>query len=188
MQNTLGQEKYNEYIEAMNIPQEDAFSQESNYKVAIRNYTSRRYIDINVDLRNEQDDIKHVNAVTILSEALEYFEPYSESFVIRWSNLSVELLQQIGEIGSIIFESGFTSCSANPDYPMEGKEYKLIIEHYNGVFIGEYSEYPLEEEVLIPASSYFIVEDFDEAEKTVVLRQLEPNAKELDEFDVGEQI
>ena len=67
----------------------------------------------------------------------------------------------------------FTSTSANPKFYFPGCKHKLIIEHYNGRYIAPWSRYDEEEdEVLIPAQSYFITKGFNAEEDTFLLKQL----------------
>lgn len=175
MRKVLGLSDYEAFIDELQIPEEEMHTQESNYKVAIMNYTSRRFLDINIGIRDDETDPKHVRARTLLFEALIYFPVYPEGTVIRWSNLSPELLEQVKVPGNIIFEKAFTSTSANLDYtPHDAKEYKLQICHYNGRYIGEFAtqEHRHEEEVLIPAFSFFRVDSFCETTKFIELTQL----------------
>lgn len=187
---TVGRAKYEEYVEALNIPFENAYDEETNFKVAIRNYTSRRFIDINVDIRDESEHLKHLNAVKLLRQSLDSMDVYQGDFVIRWTNLKDVLVEQMTTEGNIIFEPGFTSTSANPNFEMLGKdyEYKVVIEHFNGVYIADYSEYPSEEEVLIPASSFYRVAGYDDENKTIYLTQLDPNSEEVNTEYAGDEL
>ncbi|MBF4337355.1 ADP-ribosyltransferase domain-containing protein [Vibrio anguillarum] len=173
MLEVIGRAEFERHATELQIPLEEFNSQLANFKVAIRNYTSRRFLDINSGIRNDEDDPKHVRAVKVLLEALEGLDVYEGQYVVRWTNLSDELLEKIKVVGTVIFEKGFTSTSANEDFELHPpKEYKIVIRHYNGKYIGGFSEFPHEEEVLIPAFSFFRVEGFDEDTKTVYLDQL----------------
>ena len=173
MLEVIGRYEFEKHAEELQIPMDILHTKLSNYKVAIRNYTSRRFLDINGDIRSDETNSKHIRAVKLLVEALDNLEVYDKEFVVRWSNLSDELVEKIKNVGSIIYEKGFTSTSANSEFELSTpKEYKIVIQHYNGKYIGEFSEFPHEEEVLIPPFSFFKVKDFDEQNKTVYLEQL----------------
>ncbi|WP_336932747.1 ADP-ribosyltransferase [Vibrio cholerae] len=173
MLEVIGRSEFERHANELQIPLQELNTQLTNYKVAIRNYTSRRFLDINSGIRNDENHTKHIRAVRLLSEALDFLDVYGGEYVVRWSNLSDELIQKIKVKGTVIFEKGFTSTSANKNFVLEPpKEYKIVIRHYNGRYIGNFSEFPNEEEVLIPALSFFRVEGFDEETKTVYLDQL----------------
>ncbi|HGS5122698.1 TPA: ADP-ribosyltransferase domain-containing protein [Vibrio parahaemolyticus] len=188
MLEVIGRAEFERHADELQIPFEELNSQLTNYKVAIRNYTSRRFLDINSGIRNEEDDPKHIRAVKVLLEALECLDVYEGEYVVRWTNLSAELLEKVKVTGTIIFEKGFTSTSANDEFELNPpKEYKIVIRHYNGKYIGGFSEFPHEEEVLIPAFSFFRVEGFDEDTKTVYLDQLADSQIELAGVMGGEE-
>ncbi|MGN2670320.1 ADP-ribosyltransferase domain-containing protein [Aliivibrio fischeri] len=176
MLEVIGKAEFERHADLLQIPLHELNSKLSNYKVAIRNYTSRRFLDINTGIRFNESNPKHLKAVKLLLEALDCLDTYDGEYVVRWSNLSEELLQKVKTVGNVIFEKGFTSTSANIEFEHNPqKEYKIVIRHYNGKYIGAFSEFPHEEEVLIPAFSFFRVEGFDEESKTLYLDQLAGN-------------
>lgn len=188
MLEVIGRYEFERHASELQIPSEELSSQLTNYKVAIRNYTSRRYLDINSGIRHDEDNPKHIRAVQVLVEALNCLDVYEGEYVVRWSNMSEELLEQVKVVGNIIYERGFTSTSANPEFEMEPpRDYKMVIRHYNGKFIGGFSEFPHEEEVLIPAFSFFRVEGFDEETNTVYLDQLADSQHALADVTGGEE-
>ncbi|HIF9545385.1 TPA: ADP-ribosyltransferase [Photobacterium damselae] len=184
MQQVIDKYDFNQHLEKLGIPLQEKDDLETQFKVALRNYTSRRFVDINSGIRDGNQNPKHIRAVVLLNEALEWCETYPKKYIVRWTNLSDELIEKFRRKGEIIEELGFTSASANPSFKMEGKEYKLLIGHINGKFIGDYSEFPHEEEVLIPAPSYYIVHEFNEEEKYALLEQVDPSSFESEEEEI----
>ncbi|NIY86365.1 ADP-ribosyltransferase [Vibrio campbellii] len=183
----LGRYEYERSAEYLNLPVDDVYDQILNYKIAIHNYTTRRYVDINSGIRSGETHEKFTRAVTLLSEALLWLPVCEEEHVIRHSNLTPEIEAHIHEPGYIITEPGFTSTSRDPNFELHTPcKYKLVIQHIDGRYIGEYSEYPHEDEVLIPAGASFRVEAYLEEEKTVYLTQLARESIDGDTVVQGE--
>lgn len=180
----IDNEEFERHLRELNIPLEQKFDLETQYKVALRNYTLRRFEDMNEGIRTGVDNPKHNRSVMLLNDALQWLDRYEGQYVVRWTNLTPELLKKFKAQDEVIVEYGFTSTSADPGFTMEGKDYRLAIEHLNGRFIKDFSEYAWEEEVLIPAPSFYIVQEFNEQEKYAVLQQIDPN--DLDNQE-GEQ-
>lgn len=167
--------EFDRHLIELNIPLEQKFDIETQYKVALRNYTLRRFEDMNEGIRSGIDNPKHNRSVMLLNEALQWLDRYEGKYVIRWTNLTSELVEKFKTEDEVIVEYGFTSTSADPGFTMGGKDYRLVIEHLNGRYIKPFSEYQWEEEVLIPAPSFYIVEEFNEEERYAVLKQIDPN-------------
>lgn len=174
--------EFERHLEELAIPIEQKFDVETQYKVALRNYTLRRFEDINEGIWRGEEDPKHLRAVTVLNEALQWLDKFDGQYVVRWTNLTPELIEKFKNQDEVIVEYGFTSTSADPGFTMAGKSYRLVIEHLNGKYIKPFSEYPWEEEVLIPAPSFYIVREFDEEKRYAVLQQIGPS-----ELDVVEE-
>lgn len=173
MHRVIGQDQYERLCTQMGIAQEEMYSYESNLFVAIRNYTFRRYSDINDNTRNNLTNEKHEIASGLLVKALETLPIYPEQYVIRWTNLDPEFYEKLKRTDFVFSEPAFTSTSADPKFYFPGCKHKLIIEHYNGRYIAPWSIYDEEEdEVLIPAQSNFITLGFNEDEDTFLLKQL----------------
>ena len=172
MRKVLGNFQYDDHVDNLQIPLDQADTIQTNQFVGIRNYTSRRYLDINQGMRVLCTDVKHLRAVKILMEALDSLPIHSDPFVVRWINLTPEL-REVYKVGNVIHEQGFTSTSADKTFVFQGKEYKVVIQHLNGRYVADWSEYPGEQEVLIPSNSYFKVMVFDEVQKLIVLSQID---------------
>lgn len=183
----LGRFEYEQCANYLQLPVDDIYDQIQNYKIAILNYTSRRHVDINSGIRLGETHEKHIRAVALLSEALLWLPVYEGEFVIRHSNLTPKVEAQLRTPGAIFTESGFTSTSCDPNFELQTQcKYKLIIRHLDGRFIGDYSEYPHESEVLIPAGASFSVDMYIEEESTVYLTQLARKDIENDIVAQGE--
>lgn len=173
MQRVIGRYEYEKQAEELRIPFDQMYTRENSQKIAIRNYTKRRHREMNVEIREECSHPKHLLAVSLLMEALEELPKCDQEYVVRWSDLSPELIEMVKEEGTIIQEKGFTSTSTDKNFELD-KAYKLVIKHYNGKYIEHLTACVGENEVLIPADSYFEVIDFDEDTSTVYLNQLTP--------------
>lgn len=171
MDKLLGRYEFERFLEHLSISSDDP---NAKHLVAIRNYTSRRFSDINYGLRSNCDDPKHITAVKYLIEALDTLPVYDGTFVIRWVSLTHEMEKSYCKNGSIIHELGFisTSFDQNFDFKKDPSCHKLVIQHLNGKTISEWSEYPAECEVLIPMNSYFQVMSYDIDSRTIFLRQI----------------
>ncbi|PWF74121.1 hypothetical protein CBX98_00235 [Vibrio sp. T9] len=151
-------------------------SLDMNFKIAIRNYTSRRYDCINNAIRSENPSQKEQRAIALLDEALNSLPIYEGEWVYRYSCLTKELFESMTKaVGtdSIIYEEAFTSTSKSEFFKFEKKcDYYLKIRHKNGRRIDMFSVYPQEEEVLIPYGSFYKILSFDPDANTFVLEQL----------------
>lgn len=148
-----------------------------NLQVAIRNYTHRRYGEINQYIRSEvQDDPKVDRAIGLLDQALEELDVFEGEYVYRWTDLTPELKERmVAAIGTgeLIYEEGYTSTSGSEFFIFEDhKEYHLTIKHKDGRRIDSFSYYPQEEEVLIPSGSWFKILSYDEDSKKFTVEQV----------------
>lgn len=172
MINVLGRFEFDEFLNKLSILEDNP---NANHLVAICNYTSRRFDDINHGLRNGCNDPKHIYAVKLLMEALDTLPIYRKvEFVIRWILLTPDIEEIYTTKGSVFNTLGFTSTSYDPDFSFKNnpEHHKLIIQHQNGRAIDRWSEYPEECEVLIPYNSFFQVMHYDEEQKTIFLQQI----------------
>lgn len=185
MISVLGRFEFERCAEFLNLDIYNTNDQIQNYKIAIMNYTSRRYRDVNAGIRFGETHEKHIRAATLLTEALLWLPIYNNDYVVRYSDLNPEYEEKIRIPGEEITEPGFTSTSADPNFELDvPRNYKLIIKHCSGRYIADYSEHPHEQEVLIRAGATFIVESFDEETQTAYLTEKEKDSPDSENSHV----
>ncbi|MEQ3491626.1 ADP-ribosyltransferase [Vibrio sp. SSH13-20] len=185
MQRVIGKEMYEQLAAELGIEESELYKTRTNHLVAIRNYTYRRFTDINGLIRSGQTNEKHQIAVELLVQALENLPVYEGLFVIRWTNLSPEHLELVSEEGNLIQEPSFTSTSRDAGFYLSGCAHRLLIKHYNGRYIAPWSFYDDdEEEVLIPPQAVFRTKGYSEEHRSFLLEQLsEEEVESLTEQD-----
>lgn len=176
MQDVLGGFDFEQIMDALSEKTLSFNKQQKEYVAAIYHYTGEGYDNINSYLRgkNTSDD-KIDKTVEYIDSALEWLGIYdSKEPVVRYSNLTDSDIAKIKDEETAIYIPSYTSTSANPNFKYSRqRRFKFIIHRENGSFIGDYSVYPNEEEVLIPRSSSFKVLKFDESSNVVYLRQID---------------
>ncbi|HCE1825681.1 TPA: hypothetical protein NJ265_000207 [Vibrio parahaemolyticus] len=173
MHRVIGKEMYEQLAAELGIENSELYKTKTNHLIAIRNYTYRRYTDINDRIRNEQTNTKHQIAVELLIQALDSLPIHEEPFLVRWTNLTAEHLKLVSEEGNLIHEPSFTSTSRNPGFYLSGCAHRLLIKHYNGRYIAPWSYYSEEEEeVLIPPKAVFRTMGYSEQHRSFLLEQL----------------
>ncbi|WP_320151066.1 ADP-ribosyltransferase [uncultured Tolumonas sp.] len=180
MRKILGSYTYEEHADRLGLDKYKTPSQIDNYKVALNYYTNDGYLEINSQLRSSDPDKKTIQISDYIDNALMWLPDYNKSqCVIRFSDLSKDIIDKIIEPNMIIHELGFTSSSNNPNFnfPTQRK-YKIFIYKTNGSEISEYSEFKDESEVLIDRSSFFKVLRFDQEQNTLYLEQINPEVLE----------
>lgn len=173
MHRVIGKEMYEQLGTELGIEPSELYKTESNHKIAIRNYTYRRFSDINNLIRIGESNEKHQIAVQLLVQALESLPIHKEPFVVRWTNLTPEHLELVKSEGNIIRELSFTSTSRDPGFYLSGYNHRLLIKHYNGRYIAPWSCYDdTEDEVLIPPEAVFRTHGFSDEHQSYLLTQL----------------
>lgn len=173
MHRVIGKEMYEQLGAELGIEQSELYKTESNYKIAIRNYTYRRYESINTLLRAGESSRKHQIAVELLVQALESLPVHDESYLVRWTNLTPEHLGLLSSEGNIVRELSFTSTSRDPGFFLSGYRHRLLIKHYNGRYIAPWSCYDdIEDEVLIPPEAVFKTHGYSDEHGSYLLTQL----------------
>ncbi|MFS1915721.1 MULTISPECIES: ADP-ribosyltransferase [unclassified Vibrio] len=173
MHRVIGRERYEQVAAELGIQEAELYTTQSNLYIAIRNYTYRRFEDINELIRSGDTNEKHQIAVSLLIQALESLPIHENDLVVRWTDLTPEHLALIRVPGSIIYEPSFTSTSQDPGFFIEGCAHRLVIIHVNGRHIAPWSYYCEEEdEVLIPPRSTFRSLGYNDEYQSFVLQQL----------------
>ncbi|MFM5845209.1 ADP-ribosyltransferase [Aeromonas veronii] len=176
MQDVLSGVDFDQIMNALSDKTCNLNNQEKKYVAAIYHYTENGYSDINSHLRGTYiGDSKIKKTINYIDSALKWLGDYDpKRTVVRYSDLNKEHIEIIKKPRSVIYIPSYTSTSANINFKYHTKKrFKFIIYRDKGSFIGDYSYYPHEEEVLIPRSSFFKVLEFDESSNLVYLKQID---------------
>lgn len=188
MKKILGRFDYEEHAEKLGINIHEEPSLTDSYKVALNYYTNNGFSIINSELRtkNPNQQVKEIS--NYIDGALKWLPDHkAEICVVRYSDLSDNIITQIDKPGAVIHELGFTSTSCNKSFIFPtARKYKIFIYKNHGSEISEFSEYKQEDEVLIDRSSFFKVLKFDQKINTIYLEQISAEALESIEGDQNE--
>jgi hypothetical protein len=125
---------------------------------ALADYTGLSYGDLNEALRSNALDASQYARVEALIGALKKLPTY-DGPVVRGTNLPPEVLAQYRP-GEYIIEKGFMSTTRNPVVAQSSAfagnvEFRII--STTGRDVSPFSTFPIEQEILFPAHTRFLV-------------------------------
>ncbi|MCF5852508.1 MULTISPECIES: ADP-ribosyltransferase [Aeromonas] len=176
MHDVLGSFDFDQIMDALSGKTINLNKQQKEYAAAIYHYTEDGYDDVNSYLRGiNSGDTKINKTIDYIDLALKWLGDYdTQKPVVRYSNLAESDIEKIKKQKTAIHIPSYTSTSANPNFTSYSqRDFKFIIYRKKGSFIGDFSAYPYEEEVLIPRDALFKVLKFDESENIVYLKQID---------------
>lgn len=126
---------------------------------AIRHYTNTGYARINRELRQRRPSVPTQRYVTFLRAALAKLPAYNGDVYRGVSVSNVRSLAKYRQVGSIVREDAFVSCTRSPFKAFSGNV-RIYIAARSGRDISPWLQFPDEEEVLFEPGTRFRVLDF----------------------------